>query len=154
MHAIRNMDSTCRWPENRSQAGVRSSTANARPNREARSAALTNANGHSTGALAVSRYGQSRLLQDTIEAGIVPKVIPDRIQFQIAVGKTKRQLSLQFHCAFTARFYCASRVSEHVSGRIPNGWREFRAANLGCTGVVISQICHPPAVGPTWGNTL
>ena len=42
--------------------------------------------------LAVSGYGQSRLRQDTIEAGIVPKVIPHGIQFQIAVVQTKRQL--------------------------------------------------------------
>ncbi len=42
--------------------------------------------------LAISRERQSRLRQDTIEAGIVPKVIPDRIQFQIAMGKSKRQL--------------------------------------------------------------
>ena len=44
------------------------------------------------GALAVSRQGQCRLGQDMIEAGVVPKAIPDRIQFQIAMGKTKRQL--------------------------------------------------------------
>ena len=44
------------------------------------------------GALAVSRQRQGRLRQDTIEAGIVPKVIPDGIQFQITVVQTKRQL--------------------------------------------------------------
>jgi hypothetical protein len=42
--------------------------------------------------LAVSRQRQSRLRQDTIEAGIVPKVIPYGIQFQITVVQTKRQL--------------------------------------------------------------
>ena len=42
--------------------------------------------------VSVSRQRQSRLRQDTIEAGIVPKVIPHGIQFQIAVVQTKRQL--------------------------------------------------------------
>jgi hypothetical protein len=40
--------------------------------------------------LATSRQRQSRLRQDTIEAGIVPKGIPHGIQFQTAVGETKQ----------------------------------------------------------------
>ncbi len=51
-----------------------------------------NANDGPEPMLAISRERQSRLRQDTIETGIVPKVIPDRIQFQIAMGKSKRQL--------------------------------------------------------------
>src|SRR5436309_2476363 len=64
------------------------------------------------GALAVSRYRQSRLRQDTIEAGIVPKIIPHGIQFQISVVETKR-LAHEF-TQFVESAIAISRQNQHL----------------------------------------
>src|SRR5438093_13591812 len=65
--------------------------------------------------LSVSRQGQSRLRQDTIEAGIVPKIIPHGIQFQIAMVQTKRQLH-QF-ASFVESAITLSRLGQPLRER-------------------------------------
>ena len=62
--------------------------------------------------LAFGCQRQSRLSQNTIEARIVPKVIPHGIQLQIAAVQTKRQLH-QF-AQFLESAITISRHSQHL----------------------------------------